>query len=338
MKQPDVGMSDVDPTAKALEVGPLRLGISQCLLGEAVRFDGGHKRDRFLKDVLSRYVEWVPVCPEVEAGFGVPREPIRLVRSVGQPRIMTVKTATDHTATMQRFSTQRIRELAALNLCGYVFKSNSPSCGMERVRVYSTHGMPTRNGIGIFARAFMAHFPLTPVEEEGRLNDPAIREHFIERIFCYRRWQNLISSSVRRRELIGFHTRHKLLLLSHDRERYQSLGQLVAHADAHPIHALVDQYGTEFMQALRRRSTVRKQVDVLHHIAGYFKHRLDKEGKRELRQVIEEYHRGLVPLIAPLTLVNHYVRLFEVEYLQQQIYLNPHPKELMLRNHVSRMD
>jgi len=323
---------------KAAEAGPLRLGISQCLLGNAVRFDGGHKRDGFLTDVLSRYVEWVPVCPEVEAGLGVPREPIRLVKSVGQPRIMTVKTAIDRTATMLRFSTQRIRELAELNLCGYVFKSNSPSCGVERVRVYSTHGMPSRSGVGIFAGAFMATFPLLPVEEEGRLNDPAIREHFIERIFCYRRWQNLISSRVTRRELIGFHTRHKLLLLSHDRERYQSLGQLVAHADAYPMHDLVDRYGLAFMQALRRRSTVRKHADVLQHIAGYFKHMLDKDGKRELRQVIEEYHRGLVPLVGPLTLINHYVRLFEVEYLQQQIYLNPHPKELRLRNHVSRMD
>ncbi|MBA2251210.1 MAG: DUF1722 domain-containing protein [Nitrospirales bacterium] len=314
--------------------GAPHIGISQCLLGDAVRFDGGHKRDTFLTDVLGSHVEWVSVCPEVEAGLGVPREPIRLVSGTTSPRLMTVKTGIDYTEIMERFSEQRVQALEALHLCGYVFKHNSPSCGLERVRVYNAHGMPARSGIGAFARTFMTHFPLVPVEEEGRLNDPIIRENFIERIFCYRRWQDLRSDGTTRAELIEFHTRHKMLLLAHSRDRYQALGRLVAEAKAYPIGELARRYGTEFMQALKVKVTARKHVNVLHHIIGYFSSKLDKARKRELHEVIEDYHQGLVPLIVPITLIKHYVGLFEIPYLEQQVYLNPHPKELMLRNHV----
>ena len=312
----------------------VRVGISQCLLGDAVRFDGGHKRDSFLTDVLGSHVEWVSVCPEVEAGLGVPREPIRLIRATTSPRLMAVKTGIDYTETMEAFSKQRVQALEALHLCGYVFKHNSPSCGMERVRMYNAHGMPVRSGVGVFAQTFMAHFPLVPVEEEGRLSDPIIRENFIERIFCYRRWQDLRSGDTTRAGLIEFHTRHKMLVLAHSRDRYQALGRLVADAKAYPMDELTRRYGTEFMQALKVKVTARKHVNVLQHIIGYFSSKLDKARKRELHDVIEDYHQGLVPLIVPITLINHYVGLFEIPYLQQQVYLNPHPKELMLRNHV----
>lgn len=313
---------------------PLRLGISRCLLGDEVRYDGGHQRDRFLTDALSPYVEWVSVCPEVEAGLGVPREPIRLVGSASSPHVVTLKTGINHTVKMERFSKQRVRALEALNLSGYVFKKDSPSCGMERVRVYSPHGMPVRSGVGVFARTFMAHFPLVPVEEEVRLNDPIIRENFIERIFCYRRWQDLQSGGTTRAALIEFHTRHKMLLLAHSRDRYQALGRLVADAKAYAIAELTHRYGTDFMQTLKVKVTARKHVNVLQHIIGYFSSKLDKAGKRVLHDVIEDYRRGLVPLIVPITLIKHYVGLFEIPYLQQEVYLNPHPKELMLRNHV----
>lgn len=321
----------LQPNGQANKPGLLRLGISRCLLGDAVRFDSGHKRDRFLTDVLSRYVEWISVCPEVEAGLGVPREPIRLVHRGGPPAVMTVRTQVDLTATMQRFSDRRVRELAALNLCGYVFKKDSPSCGMERVRVYhdSSSRMPSRNGIGVFARAFMAHFPQTPVEEEGRLNDAAIRTNFLERIVCYQRWQDFLSTRITCQELIRFHTRHKLLLLSYSREHYQQLGRLIADARAYSIADLVEVYGRGLMQALRRRATIRKHADVLHHIVGYFRRILDQDGKKELLEVIDDYRHGLVPLTAPLTLINHYVRRYKVEYLQEQVYLNRHPLELM---------
>jgi uncharacterized protein YbgA (DUF1722 family)/uncharacterized protein YbbK (DUF523 family) len=312
----------------------IRIGISRCLLGDEVRFDGGHKRDAFLADTLARHVEWVPVCPEVEAGFGTPREAMRLVGEPGSIRLVTIKTGLDHTHVMERFSHSRMRELEALDLSGYVFKKDSPSCGVERVRLYTPQGMPSRKGVGIFARAFQEHFPLVPVEEEGRLNDPVIRDNFIERVFCYHRWRALTQARITRQALVAFHTEHKYLLLAHSREHYQALGRLVGNAHLHSSSDLARQYGARFMEALKVKATVRKHVNVLHHIVGYFTDRLSAAEKEELHDVIRDYHKGLTPLIVPLTLVKHYVRLFDVTYMQNQVYLNPHPKELMLRNRV----
>jgi uncharacterized protein YbgA (DUF1722 family)/uncharacterized protein YbbK (DUF523 family) len=312
----------------------LRLGISRCLLGDHVRYDGGHKRDAFLTDVLSRFVEWVPVCPEVEAGLGTPREAMRLEGPPASVRLMAIKSRTDHTQTLARFSERRVRELEALDLSGYVFKKDSPSCGIERVRLYNRHGMPGRNGVGLFAQAFMERFPLIPVEEEGRLNDPVLRENFIERMFCYRRWRDLMDSRVTRGAIVAFHTGHKYLLLAHSRPHYEILGQLVANAKRHTPADLAHRYGVLFMEALDVKATVRKHTDVLHHLIGHFTDRLAAAETRELLDVIGDYHKGLTPLIVPITLIKHYVNRLGVEYLRQQIYLHPHPKELMLRNHV----
>lgn len=316
------------------DIRPLRIGVSQCLLGAEVRFDGGHKRDTFLTDVLGRYVEWVPVCPEVEAGFGVPRETMRLTGDPRSPTLITIKTHRDLTEPMARFSERRVRELEPLELSGYVFKKDSPSCGMERVRVYNQHGMPSRTGLGLYAKAFMDRYPLIPVEEEGRLSDPVLRENFIERIFCYRRWQDLMRERLTRGTVVRFHTIHKLLLLAHSRPHYEKLGRLVASAKRHTPTDLATTYGPLFMDALKIKATVRKHVNVLHHIVGHFKGLMDPGGRGELDQVIQDYHRGLTPLVVPLTLINHYVRLYEVDYIRDQVYLNPHPKELMLRNRV----
>jgi len=313
---------------------PLRLGISHCLLGAEVRFDGGHKRDNFLTEVLGSYVEWVPVCPEVEAGLATPREAMRLVGDSHHPRLVTIKSGTDHTRAVQMMAEHRIQELEDLDLSGYVFKKDSPSCGMERVRIYHEHGMPGRNGVGLFARAFIDQFPLIPVEEEGRLCDPTLRENFIERVFCYRRWQDLVQSGVTRQALVQFHTIHKYLLLAHHPQQYQALGRLVGQAHEHRPKELVQRYGELFMKALAVKATVRKQVNVLQHILGYFKDRLGASEKAELLGLIGDYHRGLTPLVVPLTLIKHYVRIFDVSYIRDQVYLNPHPKELMLRNHV----
>jgi len=316
------------------KTAPLRIGISRCLLGEQVRFDGGHKHDRFLTDVFGRFVEWVPVCPEVEVGMGIPREAIRLVGASSSPRLVTIKTGIDHTPAMTKFSERRARELEATDLSGFVFKSSSPSCGMERVRVYNPHGMPGKTGVGLFARAFMDRFPLIPVEEEGRLNDPILRENFIERVFCYRRWRDLVEERPTRKAVIAFHTEHKYLLLAHSRPHYLTLGRLVGDAKHHAPADLASRYGALFMEALAVKATVRKHVNVLNHIMGFFKDRLSATEKEELRTVIEDYHNGLTPLIVPLTLIKHYVRTHAVTYIQNQVYLNPHPKELMLRNHV----
>jgi uncharacterized protein YbgA (DUF1722 family)/uncharacterized protein YbbK (DUF523 family) len=313
---------------------PFRLGISRCLLGDEVRFDGGHKRDSFLTDVFGRFVEWVPVCPEVEAGLGTPREAMRLVGDPQGPRLVTIKSGTDHTRALETMTTNRIEELKNLDLSGYVFKKGSPSCGIERVRIYNEHGMPNRNGVGLFARAFIEQFPLIPVEEEGRLCEPTLRENFIERVFCYRRWQDLVQSGVTRQALVEFHTIHKYLLLAHSPQQYEVLGRLVGQAHQHRPKELTSRYGELFMKALAVKATVRKHANVLQHILGYFKERLGAREKAELLVVIGDYHHGLTPLVVPLTLIKHYVQIFDVGYIRDQVYLNPHPKELMLRNHV----
>lgn len=317
-----------------MTTGSLRLGISRCLLGDEVRFDGGHKRDNFLTDVLGPYVEWVPICPEVEAGLGTPREAMRLVGDPAHPRLLTIKSGRDHTRALEKMTAGRLAELGNLDLSGYVFKRGSPSCGVERVRVYTEHAMPSHSGVGLFARAFIEQFPLIPVEEEGRLCDAPLRENFIERVFCYRRYQDLLQNGVTRQAVVRFHTIHKYLLLAHSAQHYQTLGRLVGQAEHHRPKELVLKYGELFMNALAVKATVRKHVNVLQHILGYFKTQLGPSQKTELLGVISDYHQGLTPLIVPLTLIKHYVHLFDVGYIRDQVYLNPHPKELMLRNHV----
>jgi len=313
---------------------PLRLGISRCLLGDQVRFDGGHKRDHFLTDVFGRYVQWVRVCPEVEAGLGTPREAMRLVGDPDRPRLITIKSGRDHTDALHRITVDRLDSLKSSDLSGYVFKKDSPSCGVERVRIYNRYGMPSRSGVGLFARAFIERFPLIPVEEEGRLYDPALRENFIERVFSFRRYQDLLEKGPTRQAVVHFHTIHKYLLLAHSQPHYQALGRLVGRANHYRPKELAMKYGELFMKALAVKATVRKHVNVLEHIFGFFKNQLEDEEKAELLGVIEDYHRGLTPLIVPLTLIKQYVRKLEVEYIHNQVYLNPHPKELMLRNHV----
>lgn len=317
-----------------MTASPIHLGISRCLLGDEVRFDGEHKRDHFLTDILSRYVDWIPVCPEVEAGLGTPREAMRLVGKTRRPRLMTITSKHDHTEAMETMIKKRLTSLDKLDLSGFVFKKGSPSCGVERVPVYTEQSMTTHHGSGIFAQAFQKQFPLIPVEDEGRLCDPALRENFIERVFCYRRFQDLLQNGVTRQALISFHTVHKYLLLSHSQQHYETMGRLVGQADRYRPKELTAKYGELFMNTLVLKATVRKHVNVLHHMAGYFKNRLKALEKAELLGLIDDYHRGLIPLIVPLTLIKHYVRVFDVHYIRDQVYLNPHPKELMLRNHV----
>jgi uncharacterized protein YbgA (DUF1722 family)/uncharacterized protein YbbK (DUF523 family) len=312
----------------------IRVGISACLLGEKVRYNGGDKRDDFLVDTLGRYVEWVPVCPEVEMGLGTPRNTLRLVRIGDDVHVTMPKTGEDHTDAMHAYSARRLKELASEDLCGYVLKKDSPSCGMERVRVFDRHGVPAKSGRGLYADALLREFPNLPVEEEGRLNDPRLRENFIERLFAYARLRAMFSRAWKISDLVAFQTAHKLLLMAHSPKRYQSLGRLVAGAKAVPRAELRKCYETEFMQALSESATTRKHANVLQHIAGYFTDHLDPASRQELQALIGDFQSGLVPLVAPLTLVNHYVRKFEVTYLSGQIYLAPHPKELMLRNHV----
>jgi uncharacterized protein YbgA (DUF1722 family)/uncharacterized protein YbbK (DUF523 family) len=311
----------------------IRIGVSTCLLGEHVRFDGGHKRDPFLVETFGRYVEWVPVCPEVEAGLGVPRESMRLRRNEDEVRLVTSKTGIDHTDAMRRYAARRVAGLATHELCGYVLKKNSPSCGMERVKIYGRSG-PVASGRGLFAEALLQAFPHLPVEEEGRLNDPHLRENFVERVFAYRRLRSLFNSRWTIGRVVAFHTAHKLQLMAHSPRVYAELGRLVAGAKRLARPALRASYEEQFMSALEVMATPKRHVNVLQHILGYFTDQLDGAARHELIELIADYGRGMLPLVVPLTLVRHYVRQFAIAYLQAQTYLDPHPKELMLRNHV----
>ena len=311
----------------------IRLGISTCLLGENVRYDGGHKRDRFIIDTLGEFVEFVPVCPEVECGLPVPRESMHLAGDPESPRLVTTRTKIDHTERMVNWARKRVRELEKENLCGFIFKSNSPSSGMERVKVYKEHGMAQKTGIGMFARAFMDHFPLIPVEEDGRLHDIKLRENFIEGIFVLKRWRELLDHHQSRGKLVAFHTQHKLLIMSHSQKHSRILGKLVAEAKNIPAEQLYSKYQLIFTEALRLKTTIKKNINVLQHMMGYFKKQLSADEKRELLETIDQYRNEYVPLVVPITLIRHYVRKYHQPYLKQQLYLNPHPIELKLRNH-----
>jgi len=312
----------------------MKIGISTCLLGENVRYDGGHKLDRYLRDLLGKYVTYVPVCPETECGLPVPREAMRLKGEIDSPRLVTQKTGVDHTEKMKKWAEGKLDLLEKESLCGFVFKSRSPSSGMQGVKVYGDKGHAVNRGRGIFAAMFMDRFPLVPVEDDGRLHDPMLRENFITRIFVFNRWLELMDHGPTARGLVEFHTRHKLLLMAHNMNAYREMGRMVARAGTAAPDELARDYITSLMAALRLSSTVKKNVNVLHHVMGYFKKDLTGDEKQELLEVIRYYSDSLVPVIVPVTLLNHYVRKYDQPYLKEQVYLNPHPMELKLRNHV----
>lgn len=312
----------------------IKLGISTCLLGENVRYDGGHKLDRFLTDTLGQYVEYVPVCPEVECGLPIPREAMHLEGDPNSPRLLTTRSKQDMTDRMVQWARKRVIDLEKEDLCGFIFKSDSPSSGMERVKVYNEKGMPVKRGVGMFARIFMEHFLLLPVEDEGRLHDPNLRENFIERIFTLKRWREALVKKESRGIVVNFHTKHKLLILSHSPKHYQTMGKLVAKAKDLALNELYRQYQAILMEALQLKTTPKKNSNVLQHLMGYFKEQLSADEKKELLEVIEHYRQEYIPLVVPVTLIQHYVRKYNQPYLKQQVYLNPHPLELQLRNHV----
>ncbi|MDA0745698.1 MAG: DUF523 and DUF1722 domain-containing protein [bacterium] len=316
--------------------GPqIRLGVSSCLLGEEVRFDGGHKKNSFLTKLLGQYVAWVPVCPEVEVGMGIPRENIRLVGDPDAPQLVAPKSGTDHTESMAQWSRKRVEELAVLNLHGYVLKKDSPSCGLFRVRVYAENGVPERTGRGAFAQVLAERFPLLPMEEEGRLNDLPLRENFIERMFAYYRWTRMLEKGVTPKGLVDFHTAHKMTLLSHSPKHYRELGRLVAQAGAEDLDVRTDEYGRLLMEGLSVLTTPGKHTNVIQHLMGFLKDGVTARDRAELLEVVESYRKQLVPLVVPLTLLQHHLKRNPVpEWVHQQVYLNPYPQEMMLRNHV----
>jgi uncharacterized protein YbbK (DUF523 family)/uncharacterized protein YbgA (DUF1722 family) len=318
------------------EGAPIRIGISSCLLGREVRFDGGHKRDAFLTETLGPFVEWVPVCPEVELGLGVPRPTLRLVREEGELRLVESESERDLTSAMRRFAARRAAGLAELDLSGYVLKSRSPSCGMERVPVRDARGRAAAGGRGLFAAVLLAAFPELPVEEESRLADPVLRENWVERVFAYRRLRELFGGRWSARAVRVFHAAHELQLLAHSPAAWRGLGRLVASVGRIPRAGLRDRYARGFMQALAVRATRNRNASVLQQMAGDLRDFLDASDRAELAEAIRDYRRGLVALVVPTTLVRHHARRHAVGYLLSQVYLEPYPKELIPHDPVSR--
>ena len=313
---------------------PIKVGISSCLLGMMVRYDSGHKRDRYSTDVLSEYFQFVNVCPEVEVGMGVPREAVRLVGTAENTRMVGNKTGKDWTKKVVAFNAKRARELEKENLSGYILKKDSPSCGMERVKVYNEKGYAEKNAVGMWPRALKKQFPLLPMEEEGRLNDHRLRENFIVRVFAYHRLQDQFNNHYNRGKMVKFHTAHKLLLMAHSPKHYKELGKLVADVKKYSPSEMRAKYSTVFMEGLGYKTTTKKNVNVLYHIMGYLKKVLSPSEKQDILHVIKDYHDEITPLVVPLTLLRHYVSIHDIDFIKDQIYLTPHPKELMLRNHV----
>lgn len=313
---------------------PIRVGISSCLMGAKVRFDGRHKRDRYITDVLGRYFQFVPMCPELEVGMGVPRESVQLCGAAAAPRMIGNETGTDWTKRMNAFAATRIARDDVTGLCGFILKKDSPSCGLKGVEVCVDKGLGARTGVGLFARRLRETYPHLPAEEEGRFNDFRLRENFIERVFAYHRLRRLFGERFNRGRVVTFHAANKYLILSHSTKHYQMMGRLVAAIKSYHPDEFRRRYEALYMEALGIKTTVRKHANVMHHVLGFLKTHLDAEDKEYIIGIIEDYRREIVPLIVPLTLLRHYAVRYGIEYIADQIYLNPHPKELMLRNHV----
>jgi uncharacterized protein YbgA (DUF1722 family)/uncharacterized protein YbbK (DUF523 family) len=311
----------------------IKIGISACLTGKKVRYDGSLKQDHYITDTLGQYFNFSAVCPEVEYGLPVPREPMRLVGDPQNPRLVTIRTGIDHTEGMKKWAEERFHELDKQELCGFIFKGRSPSSGMQGVKVYNDKGVPQMSGVGIFAGAFMNRFPLVPVIDEGRLNNPGLREAFIEKVFVFHGWLEFLKKGGSTKDLLEFHTNHKLLMLAHSPKHATILGRYIAgpKGNAGQLNTV---YIETMMEGLSLLVTTKKHTNVLSHIMGYFKKQLTADEKQEMLETIEHYHQGSIPLIVPIIILNHYVRKYDEPYLKKQVYLNPNPLELMLRNHV----
>lgn len=307
----------------------IQIGISACVTGEEVRYDGGHKRDRFVSEELSRHVEFLPICPEMAIGMGTPREPIRLVGDPSSPRLLGVNNPQlDASDAMHKFSAKQAANLG--HLSGYILCAKSPSCGMERVPVYSDSGNSLgKVGVGLFAQHLMTAQPLLPIEENGRLNDIALRENFIMRVVAYARWQQILKDGLSQQRLLEFHRRHKFLLLAHNQSIYRQLGPLAAGGEHLPQRA--ENYIRDFMAALKSPASISNHRNALLHIQGFLKKHIGADEKAQLGKVIEDYANGILPLLVPLEMLQLFLRRHQISYLLDQYYFEPYPRDLKLR-------
>ncbi len=312
-------------------MGSIVVGISSCLLGEKVRFDSGHKQSSYVNQELSEHFTFKSVCPEVAIGLSVPRPTIRLMSDEERVRLVESKDRSkDYTEKMKTFSRNKASELAGQELCGYIVCAKSPTCGMERVKVY-TEKHATTDGIGMYTRQLMKTMPWLPIEEDGRLNDPVLKENFVMRVFALNDFYQSMDGSPSAGKIVAFHSRYKLVLMANHPESYKSLGSLVAKQHLLELDDFAMQYRTGFMNALKNRSSRKTTTNVLMHIQGYFKRNLTASEKSELARVIDDYRIGILPILAPLTLLKHYLEKYPNDYLHQQKFLQPHPQELRLR-------
>ncbi|MBX8521896.1 DUF523 and DUF1722 domain-containing protein [Pseudomonas cichorii] len=309
-----------------------KLGISACLLGAEVRFNGGHKESRLCTRALSEYFDFVPACPEVAIGMGIPREPIRLVGDPVNPQAVgTVNRELNVTQALADYGLHMAGEMG--DICGYIFMQKSPSCGLERVKVYHENGSPVDGGgRGIYAQSFCASHPDLPVEEDGRLNDAVLLENFVTRVFAYAAWQKLLKDGVTRRALSEFHSRYKYQLMASNPQQYKVLGNMLGSMGRSDPNEIAPRYFSQLMAALKKCATRRTHTNVLQHLSGYLKNHLDTEDKQEIQRLISQYHQGIVPLIVPLTLLKHHFRQHPDPYIALQVYMQPHPENLSLRN------
>ncbi|WP_434682057.1 DUF1722 domain-containing protein [Pseudomonas sp. R1-18] len=309
-----------------------KLGISACLMGVEVRFNGGHKESHLCTRALNEYFDFIPLCPEVAIGMGVPREPIRLVGDPEAPQAVgTVNSELNVTEALAEYGAHMAAEVG--DICGYIFMQKSPSCGLERVKVYRENGAPVDGGgRGIYARAFCERHPDLPVEEDGRLNDAVLRENFVTRVFAYAAWQQLLKGEITRRSLTEFHSRYKYQLMANNPVQYKVLGNMLGSMGRSDPNEVAPRYFTALMAALKKCATRSTHTNVLQHLSGYLKQTISAQDKQEIQQLISQYHQGIVPLIVPLTLLKHHFRQHPDPYVALQVYMQPHPENLSLRN------
>lgn len=311
----------------------ITLGISSCLLGQKVRYNGGHKRSSFCMNTLDKLFYFEPVCPEVAIGLGIPREPIRLVGDLKHVRVLgTDNPELDVTKELEDYGRQKGEELT--HISGYILMQKSPSCGMERVKVYHKNGNPLVSAPGVYARTLMETNPLLPVEEEGRLHDPVLCENFFTRVYAYHRWYQTVLNNPSYKAIGEFHVAYKYQIMAHDPQSYTTLGQLIAKGSKYPLGEMLEEYFSGLMICLKKKATRKSHTNTMLHVMGYVKKSMNGTERKQLLKLIEQYRQDIIPLVAPMSMLRHLIESHGSDYIKKQAYLEPHPDMLGLRNNI----